>query len=144
MKNKEIARFYGISAQTVKNHISSILGKIGGRARVNITIWWFAYTSNAENVPAYSPDHRATANRDASRAYFEKRKIASGEGLSKEQWLHILEKYENKCLCCGATERISKDHVVPISKGGRHDVDNIQPLCIYCNARKGDKIIDYR
>lgn len=57
---------------------------------------------------------------------------------------YIYFKYGKKCLSCGATEKISLDHIVPIQKGGTDEVDNLQPLCMSCNSRKGINIIDYR
>ena len=36
------------------------------------------------------------------------------------------------------------DHVIPLIKGGAHDISNIQPLCSLCNIWKGLKIIDFR
>lgn len=64
--------------------------------------------------------------------------------LTSKQWRYILELADNKCLCCGATEDITKDHIVPLVLGGLTTKDNIQPLCRECNSRKNDAIIDYR
>lgn len=40
------------------------------------------------------------------------------------------------CFICKAKEDIELDHVVPVSRGGRHSVGNLQPLCRKCNRRK--------
>ena len=40
------------------------------------------------------------------------------------------------CFLCGSTEGIELDHVIPVSRGGRHSVGNLQPLCQKCNRRK--------
>lgn len=36
------------------------------------------------------------------------------------------------------------DHIVPIARGGWHDPVNLQALCLACNNRKGNLVIDYR
>ena len=41
------------------------------------------------------------------------------------------------CVFCAATGNIHIDHVIPISKGGRHSIGNLQPLCGSCNQSKG-------
>ena len=48
------------------------------------------------------------------------------------------------CLACGNTEKLSIDHIVPISKGGKNDYENLQVLCISCNVKKGTNTMDYR
>lgn len=67
--------------------------------------------------------------------------------ITAEEWTLILQKYNYTCLCCGRKEpeiKITLDHVIPLSKGGLHKIDNAQPLCYSCNSRKGTKTIDYR
>lgn len=46
-----------------------------------------------------------------------------------------------KCANCETTERLSLDHIVPLSKGGIHDLDNWQCLCVPCNSRKRDCLL---
>jgi len=44
------------------------------------------------------------------------------------------------CCNCGSTERLEIDHIIPLSRGGRADEDNLQVLCKSCNCKKGSGI----
>lgn len=66
------------------------------------------------------------------------------EKISYGDWLMIVEKYKNKCAMCGKTSEETKltiDHIIPISRGGAHKKDNLQPLCLHCNTSKGNKVV---
>lgn len=43
------------------------------------------------------------------------------------------------CTHCGATENLHVDHIIPISRGGRHSIGNLQMLCATCNLSKKNK-----
>ena len=74
----------------------------------------------------------------------EARKRGNGGECTVEEWLSVCKQWGNKCLCCGTTEKLSCDHVVPLVCGGRNDIKNLQLLCVSCNCKKHDKTIDYR
>ena len=81
------------------------------------------------------------------KAYKAKRRTAktqAGGAYTSAQWTALCDKHHNRCVCCGKKRKLTSDHVVPVSKGGTSNIDNIQPLCLPCNARKGTKAIDYR
>ena len=49
------------------------------------------------------------------------------------------------CLGCSQeNNNLTLDHIVPLSKGGRHCLANCQLLCSNCNSKKGNQLIDYR
>jgi 5-methylcytosine-specific restriction endonuclease McrA len=46
------------------------------------------------------------------------------------------------CLYCGkefGRHSLTRDHVVPISKGGRDTWENVVSACFHCNSRKGGR-----
>ena len=82
----------------------------------------------------------------------EKVKKAIGKwriGKPPRTWRQLCRSYGNRCLCCGRKEgqgfdKLTRDHVIPKSKGGDGSLANSQPLCGHCNARKQDQTIDFR
>lgn len=40
----------------------------------------------------------------------------------------------------GREVMITKDHIVPRSKGGKNRLSNYQPMCYRCNQKKADKV----
>jgi 5-methylcytosine-specific restriction endonuclease McrA len=56
-----------------------------------------------------------------------------------KDWDEIMRMFEYKCAICGCNEKLTIDHIIPLSKGGEHNKKNIQPLCHSCNSRKKDK-----
>lgn len=44
------------------------------------------------------------------------------------------------CADCLSVDDITIDHIVPLSRGGEDNVDNLQFLCRPCNSSKSDRI----
>ena len=65
---------------------------------------------------------------------------ASGDHTAAE-WNSILEACDHSCLRCGSKERIEKDHIQPLARGGSNSKENLQPLCRSCNSSKQDKLM---
>lgn len=102
--------------------------------------------------PAYHAQlkerHRALYRRNPlpfiRRARERHRQTKLRGSFTLQEWRALCAYYDHRCLCCGERKPLTIDHVIPISKGGANTIDNIQPLCDYCNKSKQDKSIDYR
>lgn len=73
-----------------------------------------------------------------------KRKKSAKGDFTWNDWELLKSKFNNRCLCCRKTTKLTQDHIVPLSKGGTNYISNIQPLCLRCNVKKMCKSIDYR
>jgi 5-methylcytosine-specific restriction endonuclease McrA len=56
-----------------------------------------------------------------------------------DEWINTLELFGHKCCYCGSDKNLTKDHVVPLSRGGTNYIENIVPACHSCNSSKGVK-----
>ena len=53
------------------------------------------------------------------------------------EWLELQQVCGQSCAYCGvAGVPLTKDHFIPISKGGSDDITNIVPACRSCNSSK--------
>ena len=74
-------------------------------------------------------------------------KRGNGGSHTQQEWDEMVISFNNKCANPNCTTiypyTLTRDHIIPITKGGTSNIDNIQPLCQSCNSTKRDKIIDY-
>ena len=60
-------------------------------------------------------------------------RMETNKGQATPHW-NFYHKAEN-----GKLTLMTKDHIVPLSKGGEDNISNLQTMCTHCNNRKGDK-----
>lgn len=74
---------------------------------------------------------------------------------TQEEWESVKRKLGYRCRECGTPEeelgiiypgvpfrKLTRDHIIPINKGGTDLISNIQPLCVSCNSSKRDILPD--
>jgi len=82
---------------------------------------------NSEKVRLWEHARRARLN-------------GTSDKVTREQWEAVLRAYKFRCAYCGCqANKLQMDHVIPISRGGRHTIQNAVPACGSCNTRKGTK-----
>ena len=65
--------------------------------------------------------------------------------VSPKQILELLERQTYRCALSGrelTPETASLDHCLPLSRGGAHDISNVQVLDFQVNSAKGTMTID--
>ena len=88
--------------------------------------WW---KSNKEKARLYAAQRNA-------------RKKANGIfQVTEKDWLKLVVRYRYRCAYCDKKSKLTMDHIIPLSKGGRHSIGNILPACGKCNSSKGNKLL---
>jgi len=71
-----------------------------------------------------------------------KHRTGEEDGYSFEDWKDTVLYFRGKCAYCGRKQsrgvKLTKDHVVPVSKGGKTVRENIVVSCARCNSSKSD------
>ncbi len=80
---------------------------------------------------------KAKKRRDYAR---RKEAIVLGRIVTAEDWLEMVSRSKNRCYYCRKRKVLTMDHVIPLSKGGKHVKENIVPACRSCNSTKGNRI----
>lgn len=52
---------------------------------------------------------------------------------------NLLRRDRSRCQYCGTSEKLTLDHVLPRSRGGRDTWENLVTACMPCNNRKGNR-----
>lgn len=85
------------------------------------------------NRASYARDREGYAHRTAKR-----RSALNGavKHHTRAEWSAKLAAYDFRCGYCGSLEKLARDHIVPLSRGGSDEISNIVPACKPCNSSK--------
>lgn len=72
-----------------------------------------------------------------------KRRGETDVTYTHQQWKEAVIYFGGECAYCGCTMRkgmrLTRDHLVPVAKGGKTIQSNIVPACSHCNSSKQDE-----
>lgn len=60
--------------------------------------------------------------------------------FTSEDIKNKMEEWGNTCIYCGDLYE-QADHLIPLSRGGPHSLDNLVPSCSFCNQSKHNKFL---
>lgn len=120
-----------------RRHIES------ARERKRVAVW-------AKNQDPAERERKRERDRAAYRRNPETWKAGAARRRARQQaasvyeftvrdWLRIVERQRGECHYCGNRTVLTKEHLIPLCRGGSHSVGNIVAACMDCNARKHDK-----
>jgi 5-methylcytosine-specific restriction endonuclease McrA len=68
--------------------------------------------------------------------------MAWGGAHSVRKRKQVLAEYGNVCWLCGqpVPGLPSADHVIPRSRGGSDDIENLRPAHLACNVKRGNRL----
>lgn len=136
-----------------------------GRKRPEAYLWLMQAQREQGTIPnwkggiSFQPDylkkqHKKYFLNNKERVYSKNRqrfylkKNIQIEGThTQEEWDNLKRKYNFTCLSCYKTEpiiKLTRDHIIPLTKNGTDKINNLQPLCLRCNISKFTRIIDFR
>jgi 5-methylcytosine-specific restriction endonuclease McrA len=66
------------------------------------------------------------------------RKRSNAGIFTRAEWQALQDHYRHRCYYCAKkVTKLTMDHIMPLSQGGKHSFMNIVPACRSCNSRKG-------
>lgn len=101
------------------------------------------------NIEDFRQRERAyyEANRDRFTISLQKRRSAKANnrdsvGIAYRDWQRLVARQRNLCAYCSQwTSEFHMEHIIPLSRGGRHAIGNVIPVCPNCNLSKHDKLL---
>lgn len=137
-RNRQDPAFVQIKRVRERQHDKSEKRKVSRKIWTAAGGWRRYYRARLARDPEFQKTRRAYSLKSS------RKRRAAGE-FPQEQWEELLADAGHKCLCCGSTEQITCDHIVPVSLDGTNAISNLQPLCKSCNSSKGARNqMDYR
>ena len=106
-------------------------------------------TEEKERRKEYSHSHFVENRQRYLDHRHKRRALEAGGDFASADFSLVIERDGNRCYICGVEVDLtlrwpdpgapSRDHVIPLSKGGSHTLDNVKLAHLACNWAKGTK-----
>lgn len=102
------------------------------------------YAANIERARANAARWRALNPELTAQAANRRRvrKMNNGGSHTVEEWRALCAAHGHRCAYCGKKRPLTRDHQIPLSRGGTDDIWNIAPACKSCNSSKNAQTPD--
>lgn len=100
------------------------------------------YEDNKDEIANYQKQYRENNPEKCFNNNNKRRQLeeSQGDGITKEQWLEMMEFFDWKCAYSGKSISNNKnrtiDHIVPLINNGENEIWNLIPMLKACNSSK--------
>ena len=99
---------------------------------------------NKGNILKYERKNKNKLSKLKEKKFFEM--TAKREPISSSLKNEVLHRDKYRCVICGNNvnngAKLHVDHIVPVSRGGTNDINNLRTLCEDCNLGRSNKYLD--
>lgn len=97
-----------------------------------------------ENIEKFRESYRRNRESYYTRNANRRARLAKAEGShTVGEWMALLDSHDYICFYCGEESfDLTRDHIIPISRGGSNSIDNILPACSECNSKKHNRTLE--
>jgi transcription initiation factor IIE alpha subunit len=126
---QELAKLSNLSEKSIERILSLL------RMR-NIFIYTNKFSGSKGRIPVYE----INIDNIKDIPNYNNKEMRDEYKMNRAAYLDFITKRDGyKCNICSNLEKLTIDHIIPITKNGTNDLNNLQLLCLICNSVKGNR-----